>query len=112
MQSRAAASRAKDELNGIILHDNELKLGWGKAIVIPSAPLYTAIGPPAAVKREPNTQLLMLACRGFESPSLACHFLRQTFKSSVRNAHLSCNAAVSSGRSAVLLLAGESKSLL
>lgn len=42
MQTRAGADKAKAELNGILLHDLELKIGWGKSIVIPSAPLYTA----------------------------------------------------------------------
>ena len=42
MQTRAGADRAKAELNGILLHDLELKIGWGKSIVIPPAPLYPA----------------------------------------------------------------------
>ena len=42
MQDRAGADRAKAELNGVLLHDLELKIGWGKAIAIPPAPLYTA----------------------------------------------------------------------
>ncbi len=42
LQTRAGADRAKAELNGILLHDLELKIGWGKSIVIPPAPLYTA----------------------------------------------------------------------
>ena len=42
MQTRAGADKAKAELNGILLHDLELKIGWGKSIVIPPAPLYTA----------------------------------------------------------------------
>lgn len=47
MQSRGAASRAKDELNGVLLHGHELKLGWGKAVVMPSTPLFagTAAAP-------------------------------------------------------------------
>ena len=42
MQNRAGADKAKAELNGILLHDLELKIGWGKSVVIPPAPLYTA----------------------------------------------------------------------
>ncbi len=42
VQDRAGADRAKAELNGVLLHDLELKIGWGKAIAIPPAPLYTA----------------------------------------------------------------------
>ena len=42
LQTRAGADKAKAELNGILLHDLELKIGWGKSIVIPPAPLYTA----------------------------------------------------------------------
>jgi hypothetical protein len=38
--------QAKEELNGILLHDLELKIGWGKAIVIPPIPVYTAAGVP------------------------------------------------------------------
>lgn len=40
--------RAKEDLNGILLHDNELKIGWGKAITIPPVPMYSgaAVPPP------------------------------------------------------------------
>ena len=31
------------ELNGAMLHDLELKIGWGKAVQLPAEPLYTAI---------------------------------------------------------------------
>jgi hypothetical protein len=41
-QSRDAADAAKAELNGVMLHDLELKIGWGKAVAIPAAPMYTA----------------------------------------------------------------------
>lgn len=44
MQTRADANRAKDELNNVMLHDNELKIGWGKGVAIPAAPLYTSTG--------------------------------------------------------------------
>lgn len=30
------------ELNGAMLHDLELKIGWGKAVQLPAEPLYTA----------------------------------------------------------------------
>jgi hypothetical protein len=46
LQTRNAAVQAKEELNGILLHDLELKIGWGKAIVIPPIPVYTAAGVP------------------------------------------------------------------
>ena len=42
VQAREPADRAKAELNGVILHDLELKIGWGKAVQIPPAPMYTA----------------------------------------------------------------------
>ncbi|KAK9797001.1 hypothetical protein WJX73_002827 [Symbiochloris irregularis] len=42
--TRADANRAKDELNNVMLHDNELKIGWGKGVAIPAAPLYTSTG--------------------------------------------------------------------
>jgi len=48
MQSRGGAQKAKDELNNILLHGQELKLGWGKAVVTPAVPLYSASGAPAA----------------------------------------------------------------
>jgi len=41
-QTRAHAQAAKDELNGAIMYDNELKIGWGKTVPIPLAPLYVA----------------------------------------------------------------------
>lgn len=44
MQTRAGAERAKDELNGIVLHDLDLKIGWGKAVVLPPIPVYTQSG--------------------------------------------------------------------
>jgi hypothetical protein len=40
MQSRGAAARAKEELNGVLLHQQELKLGWGKAVAMPTTPLF------------------------------------------------------------------------
>ena len=51
VQTRAGADRAKADLNGVLLHDLELKLGWGKAIQVPSVPFYSASaagGGPAA----------------------------------------------------------------
>ena len=44
MQTRLGAERAKDELNGIVLHDLDLKIGWGKAVVLPPIPVYTQSG--------------------------------------------------------------------
>ncbi len=44
MQTRAGAEKAKDELNGIVLHDLDLKIGWGKAVVLPPIPVYTQSG--------------------------------------------------------------------
>ena len=43
-QTRHGAEQAKDELNGAILHDLDLKIGWGKAIVLPPIPMYTSSG--------------------------------------------------------------------
>jgi len=63
-QTRAHAQAAKDELNGAILHDNELKIGWGKTVPIPLAPLYVApnfAGTAAAVAQ--RGQLLSNAAR-------------------------------------------------
>ena len=45
MQRREDAQRAKDELNNVLLHDNELKIGWGKTVVLPAMPLYTPNAP-------------------------------------------------------------------
>ena len=47
MQRREDAQQAKDELNNVLLHDNELKIGWGKTVVLPSTPLYTPNAPTA-----------------------------------------------------------------
>ena len=44
-QRREDAQRAKDELNNVLLHDNELKIGWGKTVVLPAMPLYTPNAP-------------------------------------------------------------------
>ena len=48
MQNREEAQRAKDDLNGIMLHDNDLRIGWGKAIAIPAAPMFV-LNPPGGV---------------------------------------------------------------
>ncbi len=48
LQNRQEAQRAKDDLNGIMLHNNELRIGWGKAIPIPSAPVFV-LNPPGGV---------------------------------------------------------------
>ncbi|KAK9825189.1 hypothetical protein WJX81_005170 [Elliptochloris bilobata] len=40
--TRPSADRAMAELNGAMLHDLELKIGWGKAVQLPPEPLYTA----------------------------------------------------------------------
>lgn len=39
VQTRESAQNAKDELNGIMLRDNELRIGWGKAVTIPPTAL-------------------------------------------------------------------------
>ena len=44
MQSRDAAQRAKDELNGVPLKGVDLKIGWGKAVILPPIPVYSASG--------------------------------------------------------------------
>lgn len=48
MQNREEAQRAKDDLNGIMLHDNDLRIGWGKSIPIPAAPMFV-LNPPGGV---------------------------------------------------------------
>ena len=45
LQTREAAQAAKDELNGILLRDNELRIGWGKAVTIPPAALAVSALP-------------------------------------------------------------------
>ncbi|ESQ41030.1 hypothetical protein EUTSA_v10012641mg [Eutrema salsugineum] len=37
--NRADGQAAKDEMQGIIVYDNELKIGWGKAVALPSQAL-------------------------------------------------------------------------
>ena len=44
VQRREDAQRAKDELNNAVLHDSELKIGWGKTVVLPQVALYTPAG--------------------------------------------------------------------
>lgn len=77
MQSRGGAQKAKDELNNILLHGQDLKLGWGKAVVIPAVPLYSASGAPAAKGEQSRTG--MHGCVGNWDPPKkigrvhACH---------------------------------------
>ncbi|KAL3151330.1 hypothetical protein ABBQ38_013163 [Trebouxia sp. C0009 RCD-2024] len=47
--NREEAQRAKDDLNGIMLHDNDLRIGWGKSIPIPAAPMFVLNVPGGAV---------------------------------------------------------------
>lgn len=44
LQSRGHAQRAKDELDGIVLHEQDLKLGWGKAVTLPRRALNQTTG--------------------------------------------------------------------
>ncbi|KAK9835798.1 hypothetical protein WJX74_008275 [Apatococcus lobatus] len=53
--TRESAQSAKDELNGIMLRDNELRIGWGKAVTIPptavaATPVPTGLAALAAAK--------------------------------------------------------------
>ncbi len=56
-QSRGHAQRARDELDGVLLHDQDLKLGWGKAVTLPSRALNQSSGmsgsAPMAAKGDP-----------------------------------------------------------
>ena len=56
-QSRGHAQRARDELDGVLLHDQDLKLGWGKAVTLPSRALNQSSGmsgsAPMASKGDP-----------------------------------------------------------
>jgi len=38
--TRDAAQAAKDSLSNKILHDQELRIGWGKAVPLPAVPIY------------------------------------------------------------------------
>lgn len=44
LQTREGADAAKDTLNGVMLHDNELRIGWGKGVALPSVPLTMGSG--------------------------------------------------------------------
>lgn len=66
MQTREEAQRAKDDLNGIMLHDNDLRIGWGKSIPIPAAPMFV-LNPPGGVA---PTRGAAIAPPG-QSPALA-----------------------------------------
>ena len=59
LQKREDAQRAKDELNNIILHDNELKIGWGKTVVLPAVPLYTPAGTAQPMQGLPGMEAAM-----------------------------------------------------
>lgn len=48
VQSRGHAQRAKDELDGVVLHDQDLKLGWGKAVTLPARALNQGATPGSA----------------------------------------------------------------
>lgn len=52
-QTREGADRAKAELNGVLLHELELKIGWGKSVTIPPVALYTAASVAAGGKAVP-----------------------------------------------------------
>jgi hypothetical protein len=48
-QKRQDAAGAIDAMNGVMLHDYELKVGWGKAVPIPLVPIYPPGEPSAPV---------------------------------------------------------------
>lgn len=50
MQKREDAQRCQEKLNGEMLHEYELRIGWGKSVPIPPVPVY----PP------PNAETLKL----------------------------------------------------
>ncbi|KAF6245152.1 hypothetical protein COO60DRAFT_1467710, partial [Scenedesmus sp. NREL 46B-D3] len=66
--TRPDAEAALKALDGLVLHDMEMKIGWGKAVPLPPVPLYsghgvptgplTAIVPPA-VTRDRNNPLTL-----------------------------------------------------
>lgn len=39
-QRREDAEKAQQQLNGIMLHAVELRIGWGKSVPLPAVPLY------------------------------------------------------------------------
>lgn len=58
--ARRAAEQALQQLHGFVLHDCEMRLGWGKAVPLPAAPVWPVAGasqPPwAAVAPEAAPQ--------------------------------------------------------
>jgi hypothetical protein len=46
LQTRADAEAALKALDGLVLHDMEMKIGWGKAVPLPPVPLYSGHGVP------------------------------------------------------------------
>lgn len=45
LQTRPDAEKALNAMDGIVLHDNELRIGWGKSIPLPAVPCWP---PPAS----------------------------------------------------------------
>ena len=50
----------------MLLHDQELRLGWGKAVTIPQVPLYGAVGPAGSA---PAPAKGAVGCRAVILPS-------------------------------------------
>jgi hypothetical protein len=46
LQTRPDAEAALKALDGLVLHDMEMKIGWGKAVPLPPVPLYSGHGVP------------------------------------------------------------------
>lgn len=43
-QRRDDAAKAMEAMDGIILHDFELRIGWGKAMTLPAVPCWPGPG--------------------------------------------------------------------
>ena len=59
---RHDAERALESLNGLILHDYEMKIGWGRSVPLPLLPIYPPAGNMALVSSLP-TQMTRVRTR-------------------------------------------------
>ncbi len=53
-QKREDAARAMEAMDGMILHDFELRIGWGKAMTLPLTPVWPGPGMGASHKSVPS----------------------------------------------------------
>jgi len=70
-QKREDAARALESMDGMILHDFELRIGWGKSMTLPMAPVWPGPGMGANAAQIPSGAP---HAAGFAPPGM-CAFL-------------------------------------